>query len=95
MSSNRRQFMKSLAVASAVAAITAKVEPASASPAENEGRAYDKYKWAKVEIKGEVATVTISNVDQAAQRGERSEQEHWELGELFAEMRGDPRFRAL
>lgn len=95
MSSNRRQFMKSLAVASAVVAVTAKTESASAGPAENAGRAYDKYKSAKVEIKGEVATVTISNVDKAPQRGERAEQEHWELGELFAEMRGDPRFRVV
>ena len=84
MSSNRRQFMKSLAVASAVTAVTAKTESASAGPAEGGGRSYDKYKSAKVEIKGEVATVTISNVDKAPQRGERTEQEHWELGELFA-----------
>ena len=95
MSSNRRQFMKSLAVASAVAAVTAKTESASAAPAESGGRVYDKYKSAKVEIKGEVATVTISNVDNAPQKGERAEQEHWELGELFAEMRGDPRFRVV
>jgi enoyl-CoA hydratase len=87
--------MKSLAVVSAVAAVSAKTEPASAGPAESEGRDYDKYKSAKVEIKGEVATVTISNVDKAPQRGERGEQEHWELGELFAEMRGDPRFRVV
>ena len=95
MSSNRRQFMKSLAVASAVTAVTAKTESASAGPAEGGGRSYDKYKSAKVEIKGEVATVTISNVDKAPQRGERAEQEHWELGELFAEMRGDSRFRVV
>ena len=95
MSSNRREFVQSIAVAGAVAAVSAAVSPSPANAAEEAGPSYAKYKSAKIQINGEVATVTIENVDKAPQKGERGEQEHWELGEMFAEMRGDPRFRIV
>ena len=94
MRKNRRRFMKALAMG-AVAGATAKGISALGSPQLNEGAAYEKYKTVKVELKEQVATITISNVQTLPKPGERSPNQHWELGQLFGDLRGDNRVRVI
>ncbi len=96
MSTSRRKFMQSLATASAVAAVVAaRSESAAASPEETRSGKYEKYKALKFELKGAAAYVTIANVDLNPKRGDGPEQDHWQLGEFLAELRGDSRVRVV
>lgn len=96
MGTNRREFVQSLAAASALAAaVTSTAEPASASPAGTRNGMYEKHKSLKFELKGEAATVTIANVDFTPKKGDGPEQDHWQLGEFLAELHGDSRVRVV
>jgi enoyl-CoA hydratase len=96
MSTNRREFVQSLAAAGALAAaVTTKAEPAAAAATDTRNGAYEKYKALKFELKGEAATVTIANVDLNPTKGDGPEQDHWQLGEFLSELRGDGRVRVV
>ena len=95
MQNNRRGFVKTLATVGAVAGVAATGASVLAAAAENESSAYDKYTTLKTEIKDQVATLTIPNVERLPNPGERPPDLHWELSQVFADLRGDNRVRVI
>ncbi len=95
MQTNRRKFMKTLAAMGTVAGVATASAPALSSAAESEGQKYEKYKTLKVEIKGQVATLIIPNVESLPNPGERPPNLHWDLGAVFADLRGDHSVRVI
>ena len=46
-------------------------------------------------MKGQVATLTVANVESLPKPGERPPDAHWELAQVFGELRGDNRVRVI
>ncbi len=91
MENERREFLHTVATIGA-AAIGAS---AIAAAAENDNAMYDKYKTLKVEVKGQVATMTVANVESLPKPGERPPDAHWELAQAFSDLRSDNRVRVI
>lgn len=94
MSTDRREFLQTVAALGA-AEFAAQGQTPSARTAENERTGYEKYTTLNVKISGQVATVAIPNIAALAKPGERPPDEHWELGLLFGDLRGDNRVRVI
>jgi enoyl-CoA hydratase/carnithine racemase len=94
----RRRFIQDLAAAGVVAGAAGAVTAAAAAQQENQDNdasRYAKYRTIQVSLQGSVATMLISNVERLPGPGERPPNQHWELGEMLSEMRGDNRIRVI
>jgi enoyl-CoA hydratase/carnithine racemase len=94
----RRRFIQNLAaigvVAGAAGAVAASAAQENTQP-DNDASRYDKYSTMKVTLNGPVANLLVSNVLSLPKPGERPPNLHWELGEIFSEMRSDNRIRVI
>lgn len=94
----RRRFIQNLAAVGVVAGAASAVTAAAAQEGpqeDNDTSRYEKYSTIKVDLHGQVATMLISNVESLPRPGERPPNQHWELGEMLSEMRGDNRIRVI
>lgn len=95
MENDRREFLQTVATLGAAAGAAAAGASAIARAAETASGGYEKYTTLKVDIQGQVATLTVSNVETLAKPGERRPDPHWELGQVFSELRYDNRVRVI
>lgn len=93
MLTNRRRFVQGL-VMGAAAAATAESQSTS-SNTDSRNNPYDNYRSFKFELKGQVATIRLIDLATPIPQGQERPNIHWELADLFTQLRGDNRVRIV
>jgi enoyl-CoA hydratase len=91
MSANRRNFIKALAAVGAAAGAAG----IGMQAAQSETAGYQKYSTLKVDVRGPVAYLLVYNVESLPKPGERPPDAHWELSQVFADLRSDNDVRVV